>query len=57
MKFSQECSKVANGSQPGHLVETAIEATVQRVDKLIQADRMITTDSVATAAECSHGLA
>jgi hypothetical protein len=33
------------------------EATVQQVQELIWADRRIMTDSVATALECSHGLA
>jgi ribosomal protein S25 len=33
------------------------EATVQRVEELIQTDRNITVDSVATALGCSHGLA
>jgi transposase len=56
-KFSQGRSKVADDTRPGHPVETATEATVQRVEKLIQADRRITIDSVATALGCSHGLA
>jgi transposase len=46
-KFSQGRSKVANDVQPGRLVETVTEATVQQVEELIQADRRITTDSVA----------
>jgi ribosomal protein S25 len=33
------------------------EATVQRVEELIRADRRITIYSVATALGCSHGLA
>jgi hypothetical protein len=39
------------------LIEIAKEATVQRVDVLIRADRSIMTDSAATALGCSHGLA
>jgi transposase len=56
-KFSQGRSKVADDTRPGRLVETATEATVQWVEELIRADRRITIDSVATALECSHGLA
>jgi hypothetical protein len=48
-KFSQGPSKVADGARPGRPVETATEATVQQVEELIQADRKITIDSVATA--------
>jgi hypothetical protein len=36
---------------------TATEATVQRVEELIRADRRITIDNAATALGCSHGLA
>jgi hypothetical protein len=32
------------------------QATVQRVEELIQADRRIMMDSVVTALGCSHGL-
>jgi hypothetical protein len=56
-KFSQGRSKVANNAQPGCPVEIATEATVQCVEELIQADRRIMIDSVATAVGCSHGLA
>jgi hypothetical protein len=38
-KFSQGSSKVTYEAWPGHLVEIATEATVQRVEELIQADR------------------
>jgi hypothetical protein len=48
-KFSQGRSKVAD--------EIATEATVQRVEELIRADRRITIDSAATALGCFHGLA
>jgi hypothetical protein len=51
-KFSHGCLKV-----PGHPVEIVTEATVQLVEELIRADRRLTTDSVATALCCSHGLA
>jgi hypothetical protein len=50
--FSQGRSKVA---RPGRPVETATEATVQRVEELIRADRRKT--SVATTLRYSHGLA
>jgi hypothetical protein len=40
-KLSQGCSKVADGAQPVHPVETATDATVQRVEELIRADRRI----------------
>jgi transposase len=56
-KFSQERSKVADDVRRGRPVETATEAIVQRVEELIRADRRITTDSVATALRCYHGLA
>jgi hypothetical protein len=50
-KFSQGCLRVTH-----HPVQIATEATVQRVEELIQADRRITIDSVATALRYSHGL-
>jgi hypothetical protein len=56
-KFSQGRSKVADDAQPGLPVEIATEATVQRVEELIRADRRITIGSVATGLGCSHGLA
>jgi transposase len=56
-KFSQERSKVADDPRPGRPVEIVTEATVQLVEELIQADRRITLDSVATVRGCSHGLA
>jgi hypothetical protein len=40
-KFSQGCSKVTDDAEPGHPVEIAIEATVQRVEELIRADKRI----------------
>jgi transposase len=55
-KFSQGRSKVADDARPGRPVETTTEATVQRVEEFIQADRRM-IDSVATALGCSHGLA
>jgi hypothetical protein len=48
-KFSQGSLKVADDARPGCPVEIATEATVQQVEELIQADRRITKDSVATA--------
>jgi transposase len=56
-KFSQERSKVADDARPGRPVETATEATVQRLEGLIRADRRIRIHSAATALWCSHGLA
>jgi transposase len=56
-KFSQERSKVADDGQPGRPVETVTEATVQRVEEFIRADRRRTIDSAATALWCSCGLA
>jgi hypothetical protein len=56
-KFSHGHSKVADDTRPGRLVETATEAIVQLEKALIRADRRITTDSVASALECFHGLA
>jgi hypothetical protein len=49
--------KVADSTRPGLPVEIETEATVQRVEELIRADRRITIDSVATALGCFHGLA
>jgi transposase len=46
-KFYQGHSKVADDARPGRPVEIATEATVQRVEELIRADRKITTDIVA----------
>jgi hypothetical protein len=56
-KLSQECSKVADDARPCLPVEIAREATVQRLEELIPADRRITVDSVATTLGCFHGLA
>jgi hypothetical protein len=38
-KFSPGCSKVAGDARPNRPVEIATEATVQRVEALIPADR------------------
>jgi transposase len=56
-KFSQGHSEVADDDRPGRPVEIATEATVQRMEELIRADRRITVDSVAATIGCSHGLA
>jgi transposase len=56
-KFSQGCSKVADDARPGRPVETATEATMQRVEELVLADRRMKIDSVATKLRCSYGLA
>jgi hypothetical protein len=48
-KFSRGHSEVEGGAQPGYPVVIATEATVQRVEELIQTDRRITIGSVATA--------
>jgi hypothetical protein len=56
-KFSQGRSTVEDYARPGCHVEIAIEVSVRRVEQLIRGDRRITTDSVATALGCSHGLA
>jgi hypothetical protein len=54
---SQGRSKVSDDARPGGPIKIATEATVQRVEVLIRADRRIRIDSVATALGCSHGLA
>jgi transposase len=54
-KFSQGRLKIADDVRPGRPVETETEATMRWVEELIQADRRITIDSVATALGCSHG--
>jgi transposase len=48
-KFSQGRSKVAYNTGPGRPVDNAAEATAQRVEEQMRADRRITTDSIATA--------
>jgi hypothetical protein len=55
-KFCRRRSKVGVDARPGCPVETATEATVQRVEELIRPDRRITIHSAATALGCSHGL-
>jgi transposase len=55
-KFSQGGSKVAHDAQPGRSVQTATEATVQWMEELIRADRMITIVGVENELGCSHGL-
>jgi hypothetical protein len=57
IKFSQGHSKVAVDARSGRHIAIATEATVQRVEELIRADRRITIDSVATALGSSHDLA
>jgi hypothetical protein len=52
-KFSQGRSKVAGDTRPSRPVETATEATVQRVEELIRADSRITIDSVAISLACT----
>jgi hypothetical protein len=42
-KFSQGRLKVADDAWPGRPVEIATEATVQRMEELIQLDRRIMT--------------
>jgi hypothetical protein len=56
-QFSQEHLKVVDDARPGSPVEIVKEATVQQVEELVQADRRITIDSVATALGCTHDLA
>jgi hypothetical protein len=41
-KFSQGHSEVADDARSGHPAEIVTEATVQRVEELIRADRRIT---------------
>jgi hypothetical protein len=41
--------KAADDARPGRPVEIATKGTVQRVEELIRADRMITINSVVTA--------
>jgi hypothetical protein len=56
-KFSQGCSKIADDFLPGRPVDIATEATVQRVEELIQADSRIMTHSVTITLGCYHDLA
>jgi hypothetical protein len=41
----------------GHVSEIATEATVQRVEDLIQVDRRVTIYTIATLIGCSHSMA
>jgi hypothetical protein len=56
-KFSQGRSKAIDDARSCLSVEIATEATVQRVQQLIRADRRITIDSVVTALGSSHASA
>jgi transposase len=56
-KFYQGRSKVADDARPGRPVEIATEVTQQQLEELVRADRRTTTNSVATALGCTHGLA
>jgi hypothetical protein len=49
--------EVEDDARPGRPVEIAAEVTVQRAEESIQAQRMITIDSVPTALGCPHSLA
>jgi hypothetical protein len=53
---SQGRSKVSDDARPGRPVGIVTEASVQRVEELIRADKRITIDRVATALGRSHGL-
>jgi ribosomal protein S25 len=55
--FSLGRSEVADNVRQVHLVKIVTEATVQRVEELIRAERRITIDSVATPLGYPHGLA
>jgi hypothetical protein len=56
-KFSEAHSKFSDDARTGRPIQIATEATVQQVEELIQADRRIMIDSVATVLGCAHGLA
>ena len=56
-KISQGRSKIADEIRSGRPVESATEASVQRVEEMIRGDRRVTIDSVASAIGCSHGSA
>jgi hypothetical protein len=55
-KFSQRSSKFADYISSGRPVEIATEATVQRVEAFVRADRRTTIDRVASALGCSYDL-
>jgi hypothetical protein len=55
-KLSQGRSKVEDDARSGRHVEIETEATMQRVEELIRADRKITMGIIATALRGSHGL-
>ncbi|BFZ08992.1 hypothetical protein BsWGS_12031 [Bradybaena similaris] len=55
-KFSQGRSKIVDEIQSGHPVETAAEASMQRVEEMIRADRRVMINYVASEIGCSHGL-
>ena len=53
-KFSEGRTSVGDEHRVGRSVEIATPATLQRVEDIIQADRRVTVDAVATAVGCSH---
>jgi len=55
-KFSERRTSIEDERQVGRPVEIATPATLQRVEDIIQADRRVTIDTVATAIGCSHPL-
>jgi hypothetical protein len=56
-KFPQGLSKVTDDARLGHPVEIVTEATLQRVEESIRADRRTPIGMVSTALGISHGLA
>ena len=53
-KFSEGRTSIEEEHRVGRPVEIAMPATLQRVEDIIQADRRVTIDAVATAVGCSH---
>ena len=55
-KFSEGRRSIKDEHRVDRSVEITTPATLQRVEDIIQADRRVTIDAVATAIGCSHPL-
>jgi len=56
-KFSEGRTSIEDEHRAGWLVEIATPETLRRVEDIIQAERRVTVDAVATAIGCSRGQA
>jgi len=56
-KFSEGRTSIEDEHRAGRPVEIAMSETLQHVEDIIQAERRVTIDAVATAIGCSRGQA